>query len=387
MPRSGRAERRPSLRAFGYDGRVIDFGLPDELELLRATARDFARSALAKDERAAEAARAPGAAAREAFRSIGLAALELPETLGGAGLGALARAVVGEELAAADPGAALALDPLGAALYPLAELGGERALRELAAPLLERGGRAALAVDLGGALRVEAGLAHGAVPWVPADRADLLVVLGRGAAFAVEDGPGVEWEPTRGLGLRASGAAAVRLSGARVVFAAQGAAPAARALARVRLYTAALLLGAMRASSDFARAYAGQRVAFGRPIAHHQALAFLLVDMHGAVESVRALVHEAAWRLDASAAAEDAAEACASAFAEAVEQAMFVTPNGVQVLGGHGFMQDYPAEKWMREARALGLLAGGLDAAREDAGAALAAAGAPLALTLAGEAS
>ena len=91
--------------------------------------------------------------------------------------------------------------------------------------------------------------------------------------------------------------------------------------------------------------------------------------MHGAVESVRALVHEAAWRLDAGAAAEDAAEACASAFVEAAEQAMFVTPNGVQVLGGHGFMQDYPVEKWMREARALGLLRGGVDAAREDAGA------------------
>ena len=47
---------------------------------------------------------------------------------------------------------------------------------------------------------------------------------------------------------------------------------------------------------------------------------------------------------------------------------MFVTPNGVQILGGHGFMQDYPVEKWMREARALGLCFGGADAAREDAG-------------------
>jgi alkylation response protein AidB-like acyl-CoA dehydrogenase len=61
---------------------------------------------------------------------------------------------------------------------------------------------------------------------------------------------------------------------------------------------------------------------------------------------------------------------------------MFVTPNGVQVLGGHGFMQDYPVEKWMREARALGLLAGGVDAAREDAGRELAACEPPLALTL-----
>jgi alkylation response protein AidB-like acyl-CoA dehydrogenase len=358
---------------------MIDFGLPEELELLRATAAGFARDALAPAERAAETARAPGAAARAAFRAIGLAALELPEAQGGAGLGAIARALVGEELAAADPGAALALDPLGPALYPLAELGGERALHELALPLLEGGGRAALAVDLSGAVTVAGGRATGDLPWLPADRADLVVILGRSGACAVR-GDAVEWEPLRGLGLRAAGAASVRLAGAPVAFEATDPAAAARALARVRLYFAGLLLGTMRTSSEFARAYARQRVAFGRPIAHHQALAFLLVDMHGAVEATRALVHEAAWRLDAGA---DAAEACASAFLEAAEQAMYVTPNGVQVLGGHGFMQDYPVEKWMREARALGLLAGGVDAAREEAGGELAACLPPLALTIA----
>ena len=54
-------------------------------------------------------------------------------------------------------------------------------------------------------------------------------------------------------------------------------------------------------------------------------------------------------------------------------QAAQVTPNGVQILGGHGFMQDYPVEKFMREGRALGLLWGGIDLAREDAGRELAA--------------
>ena len=94
---------------------MIDFTLSDELSLLRDTARGFANDHLRDAERAAEAARAPSAAARAAYREIGLAGLELPERLGGAGLGALARALVLEELAAADPGAALALDPLGPA--------------------------------------------------------------------------------------------------------------------------------------------------------------------------------------------------------------------------------------------------------------------------------
>ena len=140
---------------------------------------------------------------------------------------------------------------------------------------------------------------------------------------------------------------------------------ARRALARARLHAASLLIGVMRAACDFSRDYALQRVAFGKPIAHHQALAFLIADMAMAVEGTRLLVHDAAVQLDRG---EDAVEACATAFLEAAEQSLFVTPNAVQILGGHGFMQDYPVEKWMREARMLGLLYGGVDAARNDAG-------------------
>jgi alkylation response protein AidB-like acyl-CoA dehydrogenase len=357
---------------------VIDPDLSDELALLRDTARGFARDRLRDAERASETARAPAAEARKAFAEIGFAGLELPEAAGGAGLGALARVLVLEELAAADPGTALALDPLGPALYALRELGGEAALRELALPVLEAGGRAALAVDLEGRIQTGGGRAEGTLPWIAADRIDLLVVLGRGGACAIREG--IECEALRGAGLRAAGASSVVLGPAPLCGAWEDPAGASRALARTRLYLAALLLGTMRASSDFARAYARQRVAFGRPIAHHQALAFLLVDLHAAVEGTRALVHEAAVRLDAGA---DGREACATAFLEAAEQALFVTPNGVQVLGGHGFMQDYPVEKWMREARALALLAGGVDAAREDAGRELAASEPPVALTLA----
>ncbi|MFS2056206.1 acyl-CoA dehydrogenase family protein, partial [Variovorax sp. CT11-76] len=55
----------------------------------------------------------------------------------------------------------------------------------------------------------------------------------------------------------------------------------------------------MHAAADYSRRYALERVAFGKPIAHHQALAFLIVDMHSAVDAARQLLHEAAWRLDA----------------------------------------------------------------------------------------
>jgi len=214
---------------------------------------------------------------------------------------------------------------------------------------------------------------------VPADRVDLLVVLDEEGARVVTDG--LEVSALRGAGLRAAGASELRLSSAPVRARWQDAAGARRALARARLYAAALLVGVMREAAEYSRRYAIERVAFGRPIAHHQALAFLIADMASAVDMARLLVWDAAWRLDTGA---PALEACATAFLEAAEQAMFVTPNGVQILGGHGFMQDYPVEKWMREARALGLWLGGVDCAREDAGSELAACQAPIALTVEG---
>jgi alkylation response protein AidB-like acyl-CoA dehydrogenase len=356
---------------------MIDLDLGEELELLVQTARSFSREQLLPHLRAAESAREVAAPVRAAFAQIGLAGLELPESLGGAGLGPLARVLVNEELGAGDPGAALALDALGPALYPLLELGGEAALDRLGAPLLaEAGGRAVLVFAEDARLALEGERVSGSVPWVPAERPRLLVVLGAEEAFAVCEG--IEAEPLRGAGLRAAGAAALRLSGAPLAGRWRDPAGAARARARARLHAASLLLGALRFGAEFSRDYAQQRVAFGRPIGHHQGLAFLITDMHMAVEGARLLVHEAAWRAETGSGCEAAA---ASAWVEVVEASRWIAPACVQILGGHGFMQDYPMEKVMREARALGLWLGGVDAAREEAGRALCAEPPPVALS------
>jgi alkylation response protein AidB-like acyl-CoA dehydrogenase len=358
---------------------MIDFALGDDLELVRATARDFSDDHLRPALREHEAARSVGDPVRKAYAEIGLATLEWPAALDGSDLGALARCVVLEELAAGDAGAAIALDPLGPALYPLLELGGVEALRDLAGPLLEDPASRALLVWNGPGARTRlervGDTLRGRVAWVPAERADLLIVLDDEGAFAVSEG--IALEPLKGAGLRAAGAAELRCASAPIRAAWRDPAGARRALARARLHTAALLLGVTRESAEYARGYAVERVAFGKPIAHHQALAFLIADMASAVDGVRMLVQEAAWRLDRG---DPAEAACASAFVEAAEGAMFVTPNALQILGGHGFMQDYPVEKYMREARALGLLLGGVDAAREDAGRELFESGGGLAL-------
>jgi alkylation response protein AidB-like acyl-CoA dehydrogenase len=351
---------------------MIDLDPGDELELLRETARLFGADHLAPRMRDAEAKREVDGEVRGAYAEIGLAGLELPEEAGGAGLGALARVLVNEELAACDAGAALALDPVAPALYPLLEMGAD------ASELLTEDRRTLLATDLDGAVRLGATV-DAEISWVACERADLVVLLAGARAAVVRDG--IELEPLRGAGLRAAGAARLRIAGASPIVQLEDAAGAARARARARLYYAALMLGSMRAACEFSAAYAQEREAFGRPIAHHQALAFLITDMQIALDSARLLVHEAAWRIDARL---PAAAAAASAFAQCIEAARLVGPNGVQILGGHGFMADYPVEKHMRELRALGLVLGGFDAAIEESGRSLSAHSSPLSLHLGG---
>jgi alkylation response protein AidB-like acyl-CoA dehydrogenase len=96
-------------------------------------------------------------------------------------------------------------------------------------------------------------------------------------------------------------------------------------------------------------------VAFGEPIAQKQAIAFTLSDMRVEIDSMRLLVWKAASTL------EEGAEATRSShFARfySAEQSMKIADNGVQVLGGHGFIRDHPVEMWYRNARTLGVLEG-----------------------------
>jgi alkylation response protein AidB-like acyl-CoA dehydrogenase len=341
---------------------------PDEdLQLIAETARRFGEDVLAPRMRSAEADRAVDSETQRAFAEIGLAGLELPEELDGAGLGSVARVLVNEELGATDAGAALALDRLGPALYPIMEMGGDLSR------LSEGHGRILLVTDLDGEFEIHTDSVSGTSPWVPACEVDAIVILTNDEAAVVREGFTIE--PIRGAGLRAAGAGVLHITDARTNARLSDPLGAARARARARLYVASLLLGVLRASCDFSREYAKERKAFGKPIAHHQALAFLITDMQMALDGARLLVHEAAWRLDAGLPAESAA---ASALAECIDASRSIGPSGVQILGGHGFMADYPVEKHMREARALGLLFGGFDAAIEESGQQLCKSDAPL---------
>jgi alkylation response protein AidB-like acyl-CoA dehydrogenase len=334
---------------------MFELGLSEEERLIQQTARRFAAAELAPKLREHERARGIPEELRARFSGLGLATVDFPAAAGGQALGSFAKTLVLEELGFADAGSALALDPLGLAAYPLFGSGSEDGI----AIARSFRGRAWVVEGDDARFAERDGRVSGVSAWVPADALDGIVVMLGGRALVVRDG--IELENVQACGLEAAGASELRLDRAPVALALESS-PTVRA--RMRLHVAALLVGVAAAASAYAIGYAKERTAFGRPIAHHQALAFLLVDMATAVDVARMAVWRAAAAIDRN---EEQRFDATDALAEAAEQALFVAPAAVQILGGHGFMKDHPVEKYMRDVRTLAALAGGRDQTEVDA--------------------
>jgi alkylation response protein AidB-like acyl-CoA dehydrogenase len=342
---------------------MIEFSLDEDLGHVLEVAQRFVEERLLPGQRDFELQGEVSELARSEAHDVGFDRIDWPESLGGSAMGTLARVHMLEKLGAGCPGATMGLLPMGSVAHALLAFGGQDVLSEQAQALANHPrGRAALVFDPRHELDCSSGRASGTLAWLPVDRVDLLAVLDRDGLTLLSQGITVRAVP--GSGLRAAGASEIELASAPVLASWTEPAAAALALAHARLHLAALIVGQMHAAAEYARRYALERVAFGKPIAHHQALSFLIVDMHCAVNIARQLLYEAAWRLDAG---QPAAAAAAAAFIEAAESGIFIGSNAVQILGGAGFMRDFPVEKQMRELRALGLLLGGADAARDDA--------------------
>jgi alkylation response protein AidB-like acyl-CoA dehydrogenase len=121
-----------------------------------------------------------------------------------------------------------------------------------------------------------------------------------------------------------------------------------RLLDRMNVALAALAVGVARASFEYARDYARQRVQFGRPIAQNQAIAFMLAEMAIDIDSARLMTWEAAVKLDAG---QDATREAYLARQFADQMVLKACDHGVQILGGYGFIREYPAERWLRNGR------------------------------------
>ncbi|WP_030677858.1 acyl-CoA dehydrogenase family protein [Streptomyces cellulosae] len=135
----------------------------------------------------------------------------------------------------------------------------------------------------------------------------------------------------------------------------QGFAIALAALDSGRLGIAACAIGLAQAALDEAVAYATGRRQFGRPIADFQGLRFMLADMATQIEAGRALYLSAARLRDAG---RPFAKQAAMAKLHCTDTAMRVTTDAVQALGGYGYTADFPAERYMREAKVLQIVEG-----------------------------
>ncbi|MFF1422435.1 acyl-CoA dehydrogenase family protein [Streptomyces sp. NPDC058220] len=201
--------------------------------------------------------------------------------------------------------------------------------------------------------------------------ADFYTVLartgGEGArgitAFLVPgDAPGLHAAaPEKKMGMKGSPTAQLHFDGVRVAGdrrlgdEGQGFAIALSALDSGRLGIAACAIGLAQAALDEAVGYATGRRQFGRPIADFQGLRFLLADMATRIEAGRSLYLAAARLRDAG---RPFSQQAAMAKLFCTDAAMAVTVDAVQVLGGYGYTTDFPAERYLREAKVLQIVEG-----------------------------
>ncbi len=350
-----------------------------EREAIRSSVRELARDRIAP--RAADIDRSgeyPWDIV-QLFRDQDTYAVAFPPQYGGLSGSALTLSQVVEEVASVCATSALLLAVQALGGYPIL-LGGSEEQKRTHLPELASGRKiAAYALseaDAGsdaGAMRTRARrdgedyILDGSKMWITnGSVADWIVVFastdpGAGTrgitAFLVDgDSAGLERRPIHGkLGIRGSDTAELIFSSCRV--------PAERRLGqegdgfkiamgvldRSRPQIGAQALGIGAGALRYALGYAKQRQQFGRPIAEFQGLQFMLADMGAQLEAARCLVHEACRAIDSG--DQRATELAAMAKLIASDTAMKVTTDAVQVLGGYGYVNEFPVERMMRDAK------------------------------------
>lgn len=203
---------------------------------------------------------------------------------------------------------------------------------------------------------------------ISGETTDAILVFARLAGqgvcpFIVEKNqPGVSWHKERHMGLSAASLATVRFENALLPLESllgEGAIPfdLKHFIASSQVALGALTVGTMKAAIDYAVEYCNAREAFGEPITHRQAVAFMLADMATEYEGLRLMVYRAASRAEQGLSFQREAYL---ADLQASNYSMKVATDAVQLLGGHGFTREHPVELWYRQLRASAVLRGSL---------------------------
>jgi len=357
---------------------MIGFELEGDQKAIQQTARAFALKEILP--RAAELDRTmeyPHDLVEKAH-GAGLLSPSIPQTAGGLGLSVLEQTLINEELAYACTGVCTALSTNDLALAPLIVAGTQAQLDEFARPMTERPLLAAYCVTEPGAGSDVAGirstvkdagdhyLLSGEKMWITnASVASWYFVLAttdpelgpKGMCGFVVPAqlPGITvGKKEINLGQRCSDTRGIVFDGVKIPKKyllgkpGDGFKIAMAAFDHTRPIVAAGAVGLARRALDEAVKYALERKTFGKPIAQHQAVAFLIADMAKDVEAARLLVWKSAAEMDAG-----RRNTKYASFAKcfAGDTAVRVAADAVQVLGGYGYNTEYPVEKLYRDAK------------------------------------
>jgi hypothetical protein len=180
------------------------------------------------------------------------------------------------------------------------------------------------------------------------------------ALFLVESGTtGLQVRAEPAMGLRAAETGQLHLSDVRLPATARIGTttdnPYAECVRRARLAWCGLAVGTAQAVLDYVVPYVNQREAFGEPISHRQGVAFTVADMATELAGMRLTTYRAAAQVDSGL---DFARQTAMARRLCGDHAMAIGSDGVQMLGGHGYVKEHPVERWYRDLRAVALAEG-----------------------------
>jgi acyl-CoA dehydrogenase len=357
---------------------MIDFTLTEEQEALRDLVRDFAAREIAPVAAELDREQRHSPEIVQKYHDIGFLHCAVPEEYGGGGLGSLEGCLVIEELAAVCGGVAAALGGNTLGLTPLLISGSPELKNELlpahtsgpniaAFNLTEAGaGSDAAAMRTTARFEGEAYVINGSKTFITNGSVATLH-----SVFAMEDpaqgrngisafmvpahAPGITvGKKEDKMGQRAADTCEVIFEDVRIPShyrlgkGFDGFTIAMMTLDDSRATVGAGAVGIARAAMEVAAAYAKERMQFGRAIAELQTIQVMLADMAMQVDAARLLCWKAAWLRD-NGRRNTKESAVAKCFAG--DTAMQVTTDAVQILGGYGYMKDYPVEKYMRDAK------------------------------------
>ena len=373
----------PARQAPGKPRSLFDITPDDEQQMLQEGVRDFAEAKVRPVAKQADFDRSTPAELLSQANELGVNMLGVPEELGGVmhEQAAVTSVLIGEALAHGDMGIAYAALAPGAVATAIGHWGTpEQEAAYLPAFTGEDTPAAALAIleprPLFDPLKLETTARKDGEDWVLSGAKSLLarpkecelfVVAAEAedlgpALFVIESGSaGLTVEDEPAMGLRPAATGRLLLEGVRLPAGAlmgEGRREAyVECVQRARIAWCSLAVGTAQAVLDYAIPYVNERIAFGEPISNRQGVAFAVSDIGIESDGMRLATYRAASRADQG---QDFAREASLARRLCAQKGMRIGSEGVQLLGGHGFVKEHPVERWYRDLRAAGVMEGAL---------------------------